>query len=522
VLDTTSSIDPNIYAEMTGSYPKTELVPLEPDIFGESFVLDEIEDRNVWSNSSDLLNAAWNLEPSKTTAFAIRCVMDFPEHPAIRQLLNRERVPVEHVAWWVRLAIGCLFAYRGRSISFEEWRRIYNEIAAELSTSSLQTTDHRPMELFLRKGFIFYCVRNERLLEAREALDTLLEMQIDVNSREAVEKTQIESITILLGSASFQDLKYAERMHLTIRRIASRAPPFATDICDAMKVLAWQMIRSGRLADAMAIVEEVEAIVDRDAEDLGTRRVHGELTEMMIDEYGKLGDLKSAAARLEAHFDNRATGPLRVDEQNVRSLQVATINGIPSIILVSCALCRQYALSRQWDLAVTEFRRAKSLAGINNFRSYCGILGELLLSLVCTSREQLQLAYAVTLLNEFMEGDLHHEEGEWVAESVTALLFGLCDEAEKQEKRGVQDVLRLDAMVISLYDQMPANYVIAWSRARCAGRLATFMGEIIGDTIAALSYLETAARLGEELEADPRFLESVRTLQVMYGKAEKV
>ncbi|NEQ43096.1 MAG: hypothetical protein F6K00_05855 [Leptolyngbya sp. SIOISBB] len=106
--------------------------PLQPDVFGELFVLEALQNANP-SSREHILQRAYELNASSLVNFLYRCAQSFPEHPALRNVLSDWSYDNES-----RLAYLAVFANGLHSDTFTEELRLntYREIMEELSVPS--------------------------------------------------------------------------------------------------------------------------------------------------------------------------------------------------------------------------------------------------------------------------------------------------------------------------------------------------------------------------------------------------
>lgn len=106
--------------------------PLQPDVFGELFVLDTIKNANP-SSREQILQRAYELNAPGLVNFLYRCVQSFPEHPAMKNILSDWSYDDTS-----RLAYLAVFANGLDSNIFTEELRLntYREIMEELSAPS--------------------------------------------------------------------------------------------------------------------------------------------------------------------------------------------------------------------------------------------------------------------------------------------------------------------------------------------------------------------------------------------------
>lgn len=90
---------PSIFAAMTGADTRNAVVPLEPDIIGEYFVLEVLSDL-AESDAKALVELAWQVRPEQVWWFISRCAEDFPAHPTFRKVLEvQPRTPRGRKGW---------------------------------------------------------------------------------------------------------------------------------------------------------------------------------------------------------------------------------------------------------------------------------------------------------------------------------------------------------------------------------------------------------------------------------------
>jgi hypothetical protein len=106
--------------------------PLQPDVFGELFVLEAIQNVNP-SSREHILQRAYELNASSLVNFLYRCAQSFPEHPALRNVLSDWSYDNAS-----RLAYLAVFANGLDSDTFTEELRLntYQAIMEELSAPS--------------------------------------------------------------------------------------------------------------------------------------------------------------------------------------------------------------------------------------------------------------------------------------------------------------------------------------------------------------------------------------------------
>lgn len=106
--------------------------PLQPDVFGELFVLEAIQNANP-SSREHILQRAYELNASSLVNFLYRCAQSFPEHPALRNVLSDWSYDNAS-----RPAYLAVFANGLDSNIFTEELRLntYREIMEELSAPS--------------------------------------------------------------------------------------------------------------------------------------------------------------------------------------------------------------------------------------------------------------------------------------------------------------------------------------------------------------------------------------------------
>jgi len=112
---------------LPNSYP-----PLQPDVFGELFVLEAIQKANP-SSRDRILQRAYELNAAGLVNFLYRCAQSFPEHPALRNALSDWSYDNDS-----RLAYLAVFANGLDSDSFTQELRLntYREILGGLSAPS--------------------------------------------------------------------------------------------------------------------------------------------------------------------------------------------------------------------------------------------------------------------------------------------------------------------------------------------------------------------------------------------------
>ena len=132
--ETTSYLDElncsELVAQMIGvEHSPNVYPPLQPDVFGELFVLDEIQNANP-SSREHVLQRAYELNAAGLVNFLYRCAQSFPEHPALNKVLNDWSYDDRS-----RLAYLAVFANGLDSDIFTEEMRLntYREIMEELS-----------------------------------------------------------------------------------------------------------------------------------------------------------------------------------------------------------------------------------------------------------------------------------------------------------------------------------------------------------------------------------------------------
>lgn len=106
--------------------------PLQPDVFGELFVLEAIQNANPRSRKH-ILQRAYELNAPGLVNFLYRCAQSFPEHPALKNILSDWSY--DNASRLVYLAV---FANGLDSDTFTEELRLYTyqEIMKELSAPS--------------------------------------------------------------------------------------------------------------------------------------------------------------------------------------------------------------------------------------------------------------------------------------------------------------------------------------------------------------------------------------------------
>ena len=106
--------------------------PLQPDVFGELFVLDEIQQANP-SSRDRILQRAYELNAAGLVNFLYRCAQSFPEHTALRNALSDWSYDESS-----RLAYIAVFANGLDSYSFSQELRLntYREILGKISAPS--------------------------------------------------------------------------------------------------------------------------------------------------------------------------------------------------------------------------------------------------------------------------------------------------------------------------------------------------------------------------------------------------
>jgi hypothetical protein len=106
--------------------------PLQPDVFGELFVLETIQNANP-SSREHILQRAYELNAPGLVNFLYRCAQSFPEHPALKNVLSDWSYDDAS-----RLAYLAVFANGLDSDTFTEELRLntYREIMEKLSARS--------------------------------------------------------------------------------------------------------------------------------------------------------------------------------------------------------------------------------------------------------------------------------------------------------------------------------------------------------------------------------------------------
>lgn len=68
----------------TGGAPRELIEPLEPDVVGELFVLEQLSPKSSFHRKGPaLIKAAWTISPEEVVSFLSRTSTDFPDHVTI-------------------------------------------------------------------------------------------------------------------------------------------------------------------------------------------------------------------------------------------------------------------------------------------------------------------------------------------------------------------------------------------------------------------------------------------------------
>jgi hypothetical protein len=116
-------LSPQRYRLMSGKEVDGRLVPLEPDIIGELFLLDHVWDfQHLDLNAQRMRSLAWAISPIGTGGFLQRAVQDFPDHPSLPILQLAPDGDAETRRVWAITAANTLafFGLRGRRSSMEK------------------------------------------------------------------------------------------------------------------------------------------------------------------------------------------------------------------------------------------------------------------------------------------------------------------------------------------------------------------------------------------------------------------
>ncbi len=90
------SVQSTLYDSMIGIRRNEHFSPLEPDVFGEYFILDRLEPTGKRGHRiMDFVNAAWRLQPIAMASFLDHAVHDFSTHPSA---ISLSQLPTENDA----------------------------------------------------------------------------------------------------------------------------------------------------------------------------------------------------------------------------------------------------------------------------------------------------------------------------------------------------------------------------------------------------------------------------------------
>jgi hypothetical protein len=116
-------LSPQRYRFMSGKQVDGRLVPLEPDIIGELFLLDHVRDfQHLDLNAQQMRSLAWAISPIGTGGFLERAVQDFPDHPSLSILQLAPDGDAETRRVWAITAANMLafFGLRARRSRMEK------------------------------------------------------------------------------------------------------------------------------------------------------------------------------------------------------------------------------------------------------------------------------------------------------------------------------------------------------------------------------------------------------------------
>ena len=128
VLPAAENVDFKLYRTATGGTPNELIEPLEPDIVGEFFVLEQLGPESEFhQQAAGLIKAAWSASPEDMGSFISRADTDFPNHPSNSLLLlDLPGDPVQQYNWLfpARSALDRAMARDDRQLSVNICRRI--------------------------------------------------------------------------------------------------------------------------------------------------------------------------------------------------------------------------------------------------------------------------------------------------------------------------------------------------------------------------------------------------------------
>ena len=147
----------NKYSIMIGRQVNSEfLAPLEPDLFGELFVLEKLIPKNPLDNSLSIkiITLALGINHGQSlVAFFTRCSQDFPKHQSLKILKSPFGVlPHEFLLWAITLSnvIDVI------DLSLKEKLDIYEQVARENTSNTIDKF------IFLR---LLYCLTKRTILK---------------------------------------------------------------------------------------------------------------------------------------------------------------------------------------------------------------------------------------------------------------------------------------------------------------------------------------------------------------------
>jgi hypothetical protein len=128
VLPAAENVDFKLYRTATGGTPNELIEPLEPDIVGEFFVLEQLGPESEFhQQAAGLIKAAWSASPEDIGSFISRADTDFPNHPSNSLLvLDLPSDPIQQYYWIfpARTALGRALARDNLNLSVNICRRI--------------------------------------------------------------------------------------------------------------------------------------------------------------------------------------------------------------------------------------------------------------------------------------------------------------------------------------------------------------------------------------------------------------
>jgi pimeloyl-ACP methyl ester carboxylesterase len=211
-----------LFEAMTGIADDT-ILPLEPDIVGEYFVLHQLQ--HMSDSAKEIMEICWRNAPMSTGLFVDRCAEDFYDHPAFCKTYSIRLATSE-----IRLAWAILVPNLIRRINPirdpNQTETLYQELR-DLARAYPNETELREMYAYAVPPMIYWLGANGRVGDAQKIYEELRELAGSHPSEPELREMQSEALFVLVRrhcSGLLTNRTTALKLYDELRELAREHP----------------------------------------------------------------------------------------------------------------------------------------------------------------------------------------------------------------------------------------------------------------------------------------------------------